>query len=372
MTAFTRTDKSRLNKWWQTIDRYLLFCSLLLLSIGTMLVFSSGTVAAEDDNLDSYYYVFKHVTFVILSVFIIFTVSLIDCKATQKICLYMFPLSLVALVATVLIGYESGGARRWISLGFVGVQPVESVKPLLIIFFAYILSSKEKFSTSISLLLSFLTVLLVVSILWLQPDIGQTLLILALWIMMLFLGGIHIRYILSALGMTILAGFYAYQKYDHVSRRIKDFLSGGMEQTGQAARAIESFTQGGIFGVGAGKGEVKLRLPEPHTDYIFSVAGEEFGIFFCVIIVLLFVVLVMRGVSRALNIETYSLQLASIGLVFWIGFQAFINMAVNLSLLPPKGITLPFISYGGSSLIGVAFAMGCILSFTRKGINKEE
>jgi len=362
--SLSRADNSNFSRWWWTIDRVTLFAVLLLMAIGLVLAFAASPTATGSGAIaGDFSYAAKQLAFAAVAIGILVGASLLDFNSTRILAAGVFAVALVGACLALVSGVDVNGAHRWLEFGGFKFEPSEFLKPAFAVLAAAFLADKLKRGFPGELItLAFLAPALI--ILMLQPDVGQTFLLSVLCVAMLFLAGLP-YYWMAALGAGG-AGLatIAYFIHPHVRERIAQFLdSAHGYQTGLALKAFEA---GGISGVGPGNGTIKYRLPDAHTDFIFAVAGEEFGIVLCILIAVLFGVVTIRLLLRASHSRDCFAQLAASGLALVIGFQAFINMGVSLSILPAKGMTLPLISYGGSSLFAVALTLGFALGLTRQ------
>lgn len=360
----SRTDRSGFADWWWTIDRVALAGVLGLIAIGVILAFAASPAATGgSDSAGNFGYAVKQLAFAAIATGILFTASMLDPKQMRVLAAALFAMALIGATIALFTSDEVGGARRWIDFGGLKLQPSEFIKPAFAILAAAFLSDKLKRGYRGDLvLLGILAPVIVV--LLMQPDVGQTALLVTLSVAMLFFAGLPYYWIaalgLGSSGLAVLA----YLVHPHVRERINMFLD---PSTGyQTGLAMKAFQAGGVAGVGPGAGIIKYRLPDSHTDFIYAVAGEEFGIVLCGLIVVLFGVVTIRLLLRASKSGDPFVQLAGAGLALVVGLQAFINMGVNLSMLPAKGMTLPFVSYGGSSLFAVALTLGLALGVTRR------
>lgn len=366
MSTFSRTDDSVLSTWWWTVDRWLLMSIALLITIGIVLVFGASPAVAERIGLSSFHFVERQVVFLVMSVGVMFSVSLMSPIMVRRTGVLLFAACLVLLVATLIVGPEVKGARRWIPLGSFSLQASEFLKPAFIIFTAWMFSESSRVPGFPGWKISFASVAIVVALLIAQPDFGQTMLVSFVWGVQLFMAGLAWFWVGALVAVAIVGLLVAYFTLSHVADRIDRFFHPENADTYQVDLAINSFKNGGLLGTGPGEGTVKMRLPDAHSDYIFAVAGEEFGVVVCLLIIGVFAVIVIRGLVNLLKEQDMFTVLAVAGLLTQFGIQAFINLAVNLSIIPSKGMTLPFISYGGSSMIALAIGMGMILSLTRR------
>ncbi|WP_354185802.1 FtsW/RodA/SpoVE family cell cycle protein [Bartonella japonica] len=362
----TRADRDPIANWWWTIDRSIFAACLILMGIGIMLSFAASPVIAKKIGIsDSFYFVRWHIVFSILAFFTMITISFFSIRNIRRLCVLLLIATLILMVATLFFGPELKGARRWIPLFGFSIQASEFMKPAFVVIAAWLFSEQVRnrgipgYTLSI-MLYAFCCVLLV-----LQPDIGQTFLVSATWGGLFFVAGVPLTVIFLFIILGLVGVVVAYFSLHHVRERINGFLTGEGD-TFQVDVGREAILNGGWFGQGPGEGTVKRIIPDSHTDFVFSVAAEEYGIILCLFIMMLFGFIVMRSLYIALNTRDSFIRFGITGIAMMIGFQSAINMAVNLHLIPPKGMTLPFISYGGSSMVAIAFSMGILLSLTRR------
>jgi cell division protein FtsW len=360
-----RADRSGFAAWWFTVDRTAFFLVLALIAIGLLLAFAaSPAITGGPLTAGDFRYAARQITFTALAASILVGTSLLSLKQVKIVAAIAFAGALVGSFLVLFVGVDILGARREIDFGPVSLQPSEFLKPAFAILAAAVLSDRGKLPLPRPAI-TFLMLLPAILILLRQPDVGQTGLLLSLWGAMLFFWGMSFVWVGAGLGVVGVLGFAAYEIFRHVHHRIEQFI----EEPGtgyQAGLALKAFAHGGLAGVGPGAGTVKYRIPDAHSDYIFAVAGEEFGLVLCGLIAILFCALTVRLLLRAANAPQPFCQLAGAGLALVTAVQAFINMGVAVSLLPSKGMTLPFISYGGSSLFAMAFTMGLALAVTRQ------
>ena len=366
MSSFARTDTSILGQWWWTVDRWILGAIGALIIIGTLLTLAASPPVAERINMDSYFFVKKHLMMLPIGLTILFGMSMASPNIVKRLSVGLFIGALILMVLTLTIGEERNGAQRWLSLGGMSLQPSEFLKPTLIVFAAWMFSEQNRDSGVPGNLIALCAWAGSVGMLAMQPDFGQAFLLTVVIGGMFFVAGMPMVLVGGLLAVGAVGGVFAYMYVPHVTSRIDRFLDPASGDTFQVNTAINAFLQGGPFGRGPGEGTVKRILPDAHTDYIFAVVGEEFGTIACLLLVGLFAFIVLRGLARAFAAEDHFVQLAASGLIFLFGLQAVINMAVNLNLLPSKGMTLPFISYGGSSLLALSLTAGMILALLRK------
>ena len=366
MSVFSRTDTSLLSTWWWTIDRYMLVAVSMLLGVGVFLTFGASPAIAEKLGLPSFHFTYRQLVFIAMSMIIMFGISLASPITVRRIAVIMFVGCLGLMLLTLLIGTEVKGAQRWLPLGSFTLQPSEFLKPAFIVVSAWMFAEAHRSpgfpGRRIAMGLYVLVVLLLVA----QPDFGQTILLSLVWGGQFFMAGLPMLWVgvLIALGLSGL--LVAYTAFPHFASRIDRFLDPSSGDTYQVDTALNAFRTGGLFGRGPGEGAVKKVLPDAHTDFIFAVAGEEFGMFFCLFVIMIFAVIVVRGMMSLLRETDLFIFLATAGLLMQLGLQAVINIGVNLALLPSKGMTLPFISYGGSSMLALSIGMGMILALSRR------
>ncbi len=366
MIVLNRTDRSVLGQWWWTVDRWGVAAIVLLVAIGILLSFAASPGVAVKYDYPQFYFVYRNFLFLAPSLAILFAVSLLTPRQVRRVAALVFVLAFVLLVLTPFIGTEIKGARRWIKIGSFSLQASEFIKPAFIVLSAWMFSEQNRDQSIPGNTLAILMFLSVVGLLVLQPDFGQILLLSLAWSLMFFFSGLSLPWI-ATLGSGALSGVVAaYLYYPHVTSRIDRFIDPSSGDTYQVDRAMDAFQAGSLFGMGPGEGLVKRYIPDAHTDFVFAVAGEEFGLIACLILVGIFFFFVIRCLRRAVAEEDHFIQLTIAGLVSLFGLQALINMAVTLSLLPAKGMTLPFVSYGGSSLMANSLTIGMLLALTRR------
>ncbi|MFP1633541.1 putative lipid II flippase FtsW [Zhengella sp. ZM62] len=360
----SRAERGQISDWWWTVDRWLLSAFIMLMVLGVVLSFAASPAVAERIGLDSYHFATRQIVFMIPALAAMIAISFLSPKNIRRFALLMLAGSLVLMVAALFFGIEVKGSRRWIYLFGVSIQPSEYLKPAFVIICAWLFSEHVKNPEIPGNLFAIILLGLVAALLVAQPDLGQTLLVTATWGIMFFLAGLSWIWIFLLGGLGVAGALGAYLSFPHVAGRIDRFLTGEGD-TYQVDRALEAVVRGGWLGQGPGEGTIKRVLPDSHTDFVFAVAAEEFGIVLCLIIMALFAFVVLRAMALALRERDDFARLAITGLVTLFGFQSIINMGVNLQLLPAKGMTLPFISYGGSSLVAMAISMGMVLALTR-------
>ena len=361
-------------KWWKNLDKFIFSLIITFFIIGLFFsLVSTSLIASDKLDTNSYFFFFKHLTFVLIGLVIIFILSYIEIKTLYIISIYTFLLSLILLFLVQLIGVEIKGSKRWLDLIFFPrIQPIEFVKPFFIIILALIISNKKFSNSVIKFIFSFSLTFLISFLLIMQPDFGQTILIGFSWISLIFVSGINLIFLLSlsvvGLISLIYVAFYI-PKFQYIKNRIISFFN---SETGthnaQSEKAIDSITSGGFFGKGIGEGNLKTRVPEAHTDYIISVISEEFGVIAIILILLLFLIFIYSVFKKVENETNITTRLILIGSASLILLQAMIHIGVNIRLFPTTGMTLPFLSYGGSSIISVSILSGIILNLTKRKV----
>jgi cell division protein FtsW len=361
-----RSDRGLLAQWWFTVDRGLMFAVLLLMAAGVLISMAASPPVAERIGIDPFHFFRSQLIYLVPATLVLVSMSFLSPRMVRRVGMLAFFGAIVLMVAALFIGPEIKGAHRWINIGPLNLQPSELVKPSFVIVAAWFLAEHTKRPELPGHVLAFGLFGLVIGLLVLQPDFGQTALVVMTFGAMLLIYGISWITVLGLGGLTATGMLAAYALVPHVQSRVDRFLSPDKGDSFQVDTAIRAFKNGGFMGTGPGGGEAKLVLPDAHTDFTFAVVGEEFGLIACLLLMSLFAFVVLRILIRARSEPDPfpALALSGLGLVF--GFQAVINMGVNVALLPAKGMTLPFISYGGSSLIGMAFAMGLVLALARK------
>jgi cell division protein FtsW len=362
----SREQRTPLSEWWWTVDRLLLAGMVLLMLTGVVLSLAASPSVATRIGLDPFHFFHRHVLFLLPSIVVMVGVSFLSPRQIRRSALIVFALSVVLIVATLGFGPEVKGAKRWITILGVNIQASESAKPAFVVLAAWLFSESARkpempaTSMALSLLLGLVTLLVM------EPDFGQTMLILMVWGALFFIAGMRIVWVFGLAGAAIAGLFAAYMMVPHVALRIRRFMDPASGDTFQVDTAMDAFANGGWFGLGPGEGIAKRSLPDSHTDFVFAVGAEEFGIIMCLGLLALFTFIVMRTLSRAYASEDLFSRFSASGLAIMFGVQAAINMAVNLHLIPAKGMTLPFISYGGSSMISLAYGVGLMLALTRE------
>jgi cell division protein FtsW len=370
LSRYGRSNRTTVGRWFWEIDKVLLILVAVLISIGLIAVAAASPAAGQrysggGISVPPLYYFYRQLMWITLAVPVMIGTSMLTKSAARRLSILGAAFFLVLLFLVPIIGAEVNGARRWLGIGFTQFQPSEFLKPLFIVTIAWLLSLKDKDKSLPVVPLTAVLTGVVALLLMRQPNLGETVIFVSAWVLLLALSGAPMRflYMLAAAGLVLLVA--AYFLYPVATQRIDGFLFSEGDNY-QVVSALRTLTAGGLFGAGPGAGTRKFSLPEPHTDYIFSVIGEEFGIIACLAIAILYMTIVVRVLVRLLNEEDKFLVLATAGLVCQFGLQAFINMAVNVHIAPSKGMTLPFISYGGSSMVALAMGFGLLLAFSRR------
>lgn len=366
MSTLNRTDTSLLGKWWWTVDRWTLAAVALLLAFGGVMTLAASPAVAERIDVGTFHFVKRQFVFLSLAALTIVGVSMLSTRGVRRLALLTTLGALFLMGMTLIFGTEIKGASRWLNFGIVSLQPSEFVKPGLAVVAAWLFARRRMDETFPGFQMSIALYLVTVAILLLQPDVGMTFVVSVVWGTQFFIAGLPLI-LVALIGIGFAGGGVgAYFIFDHVRFRIDRFFDADADIGYQASRAIEAFQRGGIIGRGPGEGRIKEVLPDAHTDFIFAVTGEEFGLLACIVLVALFAFVVLRGFGRVMKRDDLFVLLAVAGLLSQFAVQALINMASSVNLIPPKGMTLPFISYGGSSTLALAIGMGMVLALTRE------
>ncbi len=366
MIPFARTDTSTLARWWWTVDRWSLGALGLLIAFGIVLTVAASPPVALRIGFGEYHFVSRHLVFIVPTLAILFAVSLLDPGRVRRLAVIVLAGGMLGVLATLVIGVEIKGAQRWLSLAGFSVQPSEFVKPAFAVVAAWLFSQQRLRHDAPGYNAAIGLYVVIVLLLLAQPDLGMAVLISAVWGVQFFLAGLPMVLVLALATLAVGGMVGSYFLFDHVASRIDRFLDPSSGDSYQIDRSLEAFSNGGVWGTGPGEGTVKLHLPDAHADFIFAVAGEELGLFWCLALLALFGFLVLRGLARALADDDLFVVLATTGLLTLFGAQALINMGSALHLIPTKGMTLPFVSYGGSSMLAMGLAMGMVLALTRR------
>jgi cell division protein FtsW len=361
-----RTDNSTLGRWWWTVDRWTLLALVVLATIGVVLAMAASPSVAERIGLDPLHFVRRQTAYLPVALLLMVSVSLLSPVGARRLATIVFLCVVLMLVMTLLVGNEIKGARRWINIAGFSLQPSEFVKPALAVVCAWMFAASRLGEDIPGNRIAFLLYALVAGLLLLQPDVGQALLVSAVWFSQWFLAGLPMIWVAATIGMGIAGLTAAYFIFPHVASRIDRFIDPASGDSYQVDRAMEAFMNGGMWGRGPGEGTVKGNLPDAHADFILAVAGEEFGLILCLVIVALFGFVILRSIANLMRTTDLFVVVASTGLLVQFALQALINIGSTTSLMPTKGMTLPFISYGGSSMLALAFGMGILLALTRR------
>ncbi|KJV74819.1 cell cycle family protein [Orientia tsutsugamushi str. UT76] len=361
---YNSTEKFRiLWRWWKSIDQYTVFLLCILSALSLMLVTTSGAAVANRIGVPQSYFASKHIFYVVLAVGTTFVVSFLNKTTIKRLAILGFILNIILLIFIKFYGNPIKGAKRWINIGGISLQPSEFVKPFFLVITGWLLSAIQ--SNEIRFIVTIILYLIVALLLITQPDFGMLITISVAFGIQLFIAGIPLLWLLILICISIAGTAGAYSLLPHVKRRINSFLDPSNSENYQVMKSLQAFKNGGLYGKGPGEGLVKHMLPDSHTDFIFAVAGEELGAIVCLIIVAIFTFIVIYGFIKLLFEEDNYTIFVSSGILSQFGFQAIVNMCVSTNLLPTKGMTLPFISYGGSSSVAVAIGVGILLALTR-------
>lgn len=369
--TFGRTDTSTLGRWWWTVDRWTIAALFLLIGVGALLTMAASPAVAERINVQSFHFVRRQFMFLAPALIIMIGVSLLSPKQIRRMAVLGLIGTIVLLALVPLLGAEVKGAKRWLNLAGMSIQPSEFAKPLFAVVSGWMFASARIDESFPGRIIATALFGIVAALLLIQPDVGQTAILTAIWATQFFLAGLSIGWVIG-LGLAAPVGaMAAYYVFPHVQHRIDKFLDPSGAGGYQVTTALNAFKNGGLFGKGPGEGRVKLSLPDAHTDFILAVGGEEFGVILCLFVLALFAFIVLRGFSRVLKDDNLFVVLATAGLLVQFGLQAMVNMASTLRMMPAKGMTLPFISYGGSSMVALALGMGMVLALTRIRYGRE-
>jgi cell division protein FtsW len=365
--AFARTDRSRIGVWWWTTDRWLLGATALLITLGVLLSFASSPAAAARIGIsDQFHFAVRQCAFAAMAGVILLVTSMLTPRGIRRSAFFIYVAAIGVMAALPFIGHSAKGAARWLMIGGFTFQPSEFMKPALIVLVSWMFAEGQKGEGVPGVSIAFVLYFIAVALLLVQPDVGQTVLITIAFGAAFWMAGVPISWIMG-LGAVAVAGLSStYFLFDHVHARVQKFLSPDQADTHQISRASEAIAAGGLFGRGPGEGVMKRHVPDLHTDFIYSVAAEEYGLVFSLALIALFGFVVVRGLYKAMKLNDPFEQVAAAGLFVLVGQQAFINVAVNLNMIPTKGMTLPFISYGGSSMLAMGLTLGMALALVRK------
>lgn len=365
MNTVARTDTSIVGRWWWTVDRWMLVAAATLTVVGGVLTLAASPAVAERIGLDTYHFVARQLVFLPVAFAAMIAISMLSPTGVRRLAMLMCVGSILAIILTILIGAEIKGATRWLHLGGFAVQPSEFIKPAFAVIAAWLFAHHcldERFPGHWMATGLFL---FIVGLLALQPDIGMSVVVAAVWAVQFFLAGLPLIFVIGLVILFMGTSVAAYFTFDHVQLRVDRFFDPAAGEGYQVRRALEALRDGGLLGRGPGEGRIKEALPDAHADFILAVAAEEFGLILCLLLVALFAGIVIRGLAKAFRDDELFIMLAVGGLVTQFALQTLINMASTLNMIPPKGMTLPFISYGGSSTLAIGITLGMILALTR-------
>ncbi|NHN89372.1 FtsW/RodA/SpoVE family cell cycle protein [Acetobacter conturbans] len=370
MARFSRIDNSALGRWWRSVDHVTLACVGILIGFGYILMLAASPAVAVRIGASRNMFIFKQVVFLTLAGLVTISVSMLSRKGVIRMGFIGSMIAIAATAMTLVHGIEIKGARRWIALPMMSVQPSEFLKPCFAVLTAWLLSKRHELRRFPGMLLAFACYAVILILLKSQPDIGMLTVVTTVFLAQLFVDGLNLIFIAGAVGTMIAAGIAAYFLFPHVHSRVERFLHPGVGDHYQIDTAMRAFGNGGLLGRGPGEGRVKDLLPDAHADFVFAVAGEEYGLLICLFIIVVFATIVIRALLKLLREDDPFLILATAGLATGFGLQAFVNMASTLHLIPTKGMTLPFISYGGSSALSIALTIGMLLALTRQRVGQ--
>ena len=365
--AFARSDRSPLGMWWWTVDRWMLGVTALLIAMGVALSFASSPAAAMRMNIgDPFHFAVRQCVFGAGAAVLLLSVSMLEVKTLRRAAFFIWVAAIATMVALPLFGHNAKGATRWLEVGGFTLQPSEFMKPALVVLVAWMFAEGQKGQGVPGVSVAFGLYAVSIALLLIQPDVGQSVLITVAFGAAFWMAGVPISWVML-LGAAAVAGLSStYFLFPHVAARVHKFLSPDGADTHQVDRAAEAIRAGGLLGRGPGEGVMKRHVPDLHTDFIYSVGAEEYGLLFSLLLITLFALLVTRGLYRAMKLNDPFEQVAAAGLFVLVGQQAIINVAVNLNMIPTKGMTLPFISYGGSSMLAMGLTLGMALALTRR------
>ena len=366
MIALARNDNSIVGLWWWTVDRWSLAALVMLIGFGAILAMAASPAIADRMGVDSFYFVHRQMMFLLPAVALMVGVSLLSPTSVRRLAVVGLALAMIIMVATLALGVEVNGARRWLRLGGFSLQVSEFVKPCFAVAMAWLFTSQRTDPAFPASAIGLAICAVIIALLMLQPDFSMAALVAAVWLAQYFLAGLHLGWMAALVAAGAAGATAAYALVPHVASRIDRFLDPAAGDSFQVDTALEAFMNGGLFGRGPGEGVVKEVLPDAHSDFIFAVAGEEFGLLLCLAIIFLFGFVVLRGLGRVVGGDNLFVLLAVGGLLVQFGLQALLHMGVTLGLVPPTGMTLPLVSYGGSSIIAIALGMGMMLALTRR------
>ena len=365
--AFARSDRTAIGVWWWTVDRWMLGVVALLIAVGVAMSFASSPAAAARMNVgDPFHFAVRQCVFAAGAAVILIVVSMLDVKNVRRSAFFIWLIAIAIMIALPFAGHNAKGATRWLEFGGFTLQPSEFMKPALIILVAWMFSEGQKGQGVPGVSIAFVLYFISIGLLLIQPDIGQTVLITVAFGAAFWMAGVPLSWVMLLGGAAVAGLSSTYFLFPHVASRVDRFLSPDKADTHQVDRAAEAIAAGRLIGRGPGEGVLKRAIPDAHTDFIYSVAAEEYGLIFSLLLISLFAFIVVRGLYKSMKLNDPFEQVAAAGLFVLVGQQAFINVAVNLDLIPTKGMTLPFISYGGSSMLAMGLTLGMALALTRR------
>jgi len=365
--AFPRTDRTRFGVWWWTTDHILLGATVILIALGVLLQFGTSPAAAYRIGIAwPFYFAVRQCVFAAGAALIVLATSLLSARGVRRVAFFLYLAAIGAMVALPFMGHAAKGATRWVEFAGFTLQPSEFMKPALIVLVAWMFAEGQKGQGVPGVTIAFILYAVAVVLLLMEPDIGQTVLITTVFGAAFWMAGVPLAWIMALAGAAVVGLGSTYFLFEHVATRVHGFLSHEKTDTQQVHRAAEAIAAGRAFGRGPGEGVMKLQIPDMHTDFAYSAAAEEYGLWLSLGVIALFALLVLRGLYRAMRLSDPYEQVAAAGLFVLVGVQAFINVAVNLDLVPTKGMTLPFISYGGSSMLAMGVTLGFALALTRR------
>jgi len=365
--AFARSDRSRVGVWWWTTDRWMLGAIAALIAVGVLLSFASSPSAAMRMNIgDPFHFAVRQCVFAMAGAAILISVSMLDGRGVRRAAFFIYLIAIAIMIALPFMGHTVKGATRWVSLGGFTLQPSEFMKPALIVLVSWMFAEGQKGQGVPGVSIAFGLYFLSIGLLLIQPDVGQTVLITIAFGAAFWMAGVPLSWVMLLGGTAAVGLSSTYFLFPHVASRVNRFLSPEQADTFQVDRAAEAISAGAIFGRGPGEGVLKRNIPDAQTDFIYSVAAEEYGLVFSLLLISIFAFIVVRGLYKSMKLSDPFEQVAAAGLFVLVGQQAFINIAVNLNMIPTKGMTLPFISYGGSSMLAISLTLGMALALTRR------
>ena len=370
-SIFARTDRSPIARWWWTVDKVMLLSFTILVILGIAFVSSASPSVADRIGAGHSHFIIRHIAFVVPSFFIMLGVSLLDHRSIRRLGTIVFAVATLMMLVVPFVGPDIKGAQRWISMFGFSLQPSEFIKPAFAIMAAWMITHQKLVDGFPGHALCAGMYAFIVFLLMSQPDFGMTAVLTLMFASQIFIAGLQLRYLVALSLVLVVGAISVYYTFDHVHTRIDKFINpDGTADTYQVDRSLEAFSSGGFFGAGPGQGSVKNTIPDVHADFIFAVAGEELGLIMTLMIVGIYALIVLRGFNRLMESKDLFVVLAAGGILCMFGLQAFVHMGSSLHLLPTKGMTLPFISYGGSSILATGFGMGVVLGLTRRESRK--